>query len=484
MNDLSQSLEDHVIFCPKPDNYFQSGTRAELLTVKSLVLNLFPQKIGDYRILVNYNIALVGATYGTLEVDILLINKFGVFLLEVKDWSGVIEAYGDYWVKDQHKHRNPLLKINDKAKVLHSQLSDMLGGATINVKGAVVLAKGKENFISKVKIDKWKELYQKAVVGLESSDLIRLVNTPDSNGQELSNKLILEITENLYKRHQSIPQIIVDEKYMVIGDKPKYRTNLYEEYEAIDMNMPLTSIPDIAEPLNRVRIKVYRLDKMSKLDQSEIAMFRRSAEAVKLMGYHENIVYTQSFFPDRENPFKLYEITELLVGRRLDEILSSYRSKMSLKNQLQQYLIPLARALERAHNNNIVHRFLSPTSIFVNLHENIKLDEWNYARIQGAKTILVDNFLFKPNYMSAPEIKINPSFATPASDVFSLGALWFVLASLPMTEKEIDIKKISTLGLSPTAQMLLSKMLSQEIKNRPSNAGLVLFEMNKLMKQL
>src|SRR5947209_6049481 len=93
----SQSdMADHVTFCPQANRILDRGLEAEWRTAGYLYENLKEWKVGNYRILVNYNLPLRGAD--SREIDLVVINQFGVFLLEVKSWLGTIEAYDDNWI--------------------------------------------------------------------------------------------------------------------------------------------------------------------------------------------------------------------------------------------------------------------------------------------------------------------------------------------------------------------------------------------------
>src|SRR2546429_9858335 len=95
----NNNLQRHVIFCPKADRRFNDpGSEAEFRTIDYLATNLRVQDVGDYRMLVNYNLPMKGAD--SREIDLVLIDRFGVFLLEVKGWTGYIIASSDSWIVD------------------------------------------------------------------------------------------------------------------------------------------------------------------------------------------------------------------------------------------------------------------------------------------------------------------------------------------------------------------------------------------------
>src|SRR5437763_1217366 len=117
--------EHHVIFCTTAIHAVK-GTAAEQETVEYLLKHLDTNIVGDYRLLVNYNIMQQdqnGRMTNSLEVDVVVVNRLGVFLLEVKDWRGTIEGHDNVWVfKGRTERPNAWKSIDLKSRVVYSQL--------------------------------------------------------------------------------------------------------------------------------------------------------------------------------------------------------------------------------------------------------------------------------------------------------------------------------------------------------------------------
>src|SRR5438045_3708289 len=90
-----RNMENHVINCPQTNRILDRGVEGEIRTARYLYENLKAQLVGNYRVLVNYNFPRHGNN--ALEIDLLVITTFGIFLLEVKNWVGMIKAYDDAW---------------------------------------------------------------------------------------------------------------------------------------------------------------------------------------------------------------------------------------------------------------------------------------------------------------------------------------------------------------------------------------------------
>jgi serine/threonine protein kinase len=89
---------------------------------------------------------------------------------------------------------------------------------------------------------------------------------------------------------------------------------------------------------------------------------------------HENIV---TIFEVGEHEGLPYMVLEFLEGKTLSDVLDG---KPSLR-QFVELMIPVARALERAHEHGIVHRDLKPSNIFVTDRGQVKVLDFGVARL-------------------------------------------------------------------------------------------------------
>jgi len=89
---------------------------------------------------------------------------------------------------------------------------------------------------------------------------------------------------------------------------------------------------------------------------------------------HENIV---TIFEVGEHERLPYMVLEYLEGKTLTEVLET---KPSMR-QFCELMVPVARALERAHEHGIVHRDLKPSNIFVTARGQVKVLDFGVARL-------------------------------------------------------------------------------------------------------
>ncbi|RME05030.1 MAG: FHA domain-containing protein, partial [Planctomycetota bacterium] len=145
-------------------------------------------------------------------------------------------------------------------------------------------------------------------------------------------------------------------------------------------------------------------------------------------------------------------------------------------NTIQQ----LAQALLHLHNENLYHKELTPLSVFLTTHSNIKLMDVGLSpTLFGLKLPPSDaNFFAK---YASPEL-IRKKNLSPASDIYSLGILCFqLLAGIPPFQGKNPaeiLKKHLQLNPPPLATIqpelptpltqLVDKMLSKKPIERPT----------------
>jgi len=470
-------LADHVTFCPQSTRILDRGAEAEWKTASYLDSNLSEWSVGKYRILVNYNMP-VGTT--VREIDVVVINKFGIFLLEVKSWLGKVEAYDDQWVVQQTiKRDNPLEAVNAKARIFHSQMfgpqGRLQGFRAVSVAALVVLTEGLQHVTNR------SSAHPSAIVGLDQS-LLDAVRSTDllirrTHSQMLSNEEIEHIYHFIYGRHESGRAELIG-NYRILR-KLRYG-DLFEEYEAENVNVET----------QHVRVKRYKLQRLTAPQQlltQTVRHFKRDVEVVSALGSHPHIVMTMNFFPDEKRPDIYYEITELVDGKRLDEIIKDTHRALTLDEQLN-YLQPVCQALAHAHNHRqrgqkrpVYHRNVCPETVMVSRSGIVKLADFDFAKYPGSPTLilagapLIEKLYTPPELLaeSPPGGRSEGKETTAASDIYSLGMLWYVLASLPRhtlpencTYEDL-LANIEHLPLLQNARTLMQTMLACDTRARP-----------------
>ncbi len=163
-------------------------------------------------------------------------------------------------------------------------------------------------------------------------------------------------------------------------------------------------------------------------DQLVIERFSREAVAASALN-HPNIITVFEFVPASEHG--PYLVTEFIEGETLRRRLSERPSPETAISWCRQ----MAKALRAAHEGGIVHRDLKPDNIMIRSDGYVKLLDFGIARLTPKKVSAVEDpsvtvtvpgtLLGTPRYMSPEQVRGEPAGA--ASDVFSLGVVWFEL---------------------------------------------------------
>jgi serine/threonine protein kinase len=117
---------------------------------------------------------------------------------------------------------------------------------------------------------------------------------------------------------------------------------------------------------------------------------------------HENIV---TIFEVGEHDGLPYMVLEYLEGKTLSDIIDA---KPSMR-QFVELVVPVVRALERAHEHGIIHRDLKPSNIFVTERGQVKVLDFGVAR-------LLDRSVPEPHHAVDPDSTEDPE---DSSETFS-----------------------------------------------------------------
>ncbi len=135
---------------------------------------------------------------------------------------------------------------------------------------------------------------------------------------------------------------------------------------------------------------------------------------------HENIV---TIFEVGEHDGLPFMVLEYLEGKTLSQVLAG---KPGMR-EVVELIVPVARALERAHEHGIVHRDLKPSNIFVTERGQVKVLDFGVAFDATAARISTDSLVGTLPYMS-PE-QWGAGEVDAQSDIWALGILfWRALA--------------------------------------------------------
>jgi branched-chain amino acid transport system substrate-binding protein len=171
-----------------------------------------------------------------------------------------------------------------------------------------------------------------------------------------------------------------------------------------------------------VAIKVIRLDQFTPASlQSVLARFEREAKSLARLT-HPNIVHISDYGEQDNVP---YLVMDYLPGGTL-------KDRMGQPTRWQEackLLLPIAQALDYAHEQNLIHRDVKPSNILMTQKGQPMLTDFGIAKIldAGGQTLTATGVgIGTPEYM-APEQWTGKT--TAQSDIYSLGVVMYEMVT-------------------------------------------------------
>jgi serine/threonine protein kinase len=405
----------------------------------------------------------VPATPNALEVDLTLINGQGVFVIEVKDLYGPIRMYDDRWERqDGSEQPNPVAGIEHKARVVHGLLRrERIGWDRVNVAGLVVLAKN--NSIS----GDCRKVYLLDDALIDA--LAKGKGLVGRNKITLSPSTIKNVRKVLHDaRPPGQKQCVAG--YPVLGSRNRGH---YVDMEASD--------PEFEG--RRVRIKQYNLPEIKSRRQLEKArlMFKRDMAALLEAGRHPHLLIPYRFYRDPSSDHRYYLVIEWVDGQTLSERIRA--GPIPLPEQVS-ILKDVSEALIHCHSQHVIHRNLTPEAIYLTASGQVKVGDFDFARMSPVTHTLSSTGMLKIDTLYAsPEVVYNIHDVDERADVYSLGAVWYDMLIDLSSESPLERARIDETALPEQAKELLRAMLAEKRDGRPASVGKVRRALERILPQ-
>jgi len=156
--------------------------------------------------------------------------------------------------------------------------------------------------------------------------------------------------------------------------------------------------------------------------QDFVQRFQQEAHAVAALR-HPNIV---AIYDVGEQDGSHFLSLEFVDGGNFADLV---RERPLPARRAAGYLQIVAQAVEHAHQRGVLHRDLKPSNILLDVFDQPRVTDFGLAKLasQDAALTVSGQVLGSPNYMPPEQAAGKFAETTPASDVYSLGAILYEL---------------------------------------------------------
>ena len=162
----------------------------------------------------------------------------------------------------------------------------------------------------------------------------------------------------------------------------------------------------------------------------EVNRFRSEALAAASLN-HRNIV---GIYEVGEHQGQPYYSMPFVEGQNLAQLVDSREWRPSDGTEAARLMAKVAHAVQYAHDAGILHRDLKPGNILIDPEGEPCVTDFGLAkRLKGeTKLTVTGDVLGTPSFMAPEQARGRAGYSTPATDIYSLGAvLYYLLTGRP-----------------------------------------------------
>jgi serine/threonine protein kinase len=195
-----------------------------------------------------------------------------------------------------------------------------------------------------------------------------------------------------------------------------------------------------------VAIKVYSTVADDDPSRAKIArkMFFNEAHMVGMLK-HPNIL---PILDAGDEDGKYYVVMEHVQRARTLEAYCRPDNLLHVEDVVK-IIFKCAKALHYAHKRGVIHRDIKPSNIMLTNDNDVRIIDFGIAILRDSDMSKIEGIAGSPSYMSPEQVQGND--LTPASDLYSLGAVMYELLT----------------GFRPFRASSLSKLLNQIVYSTP-----------------
>lgn len=374
------------------------------------------------------------------EIDLAIIAPQCVFVVDIKNLAGHVEIY-DRWIPENREpFSSPLAKLRGHAKSISSLITNANKAQSHNLRNvhvqAVILFTSLHTTFTDHhgRDEMW-------ITYLDNRGLEFFQSSHDFADHRLKDIRNYASTIENAIRGKSQPKSVLNYYRDWILDEKLGGGDRFEEYRAKHKDIPAQF----------ARLRIYQADPYPDPDDPdpEKQRIRTTFSALRQIK-HPNIQGVSEFF-ETENGDRFVLVLEDIEGRSLYQAspLLSITQKFDILNQV-------LGAMDYAHQHDIIHRNLSADCILVTHNRSQAIiTSFEYARNRDRTHTIAHEIIDSIDYSyQPPECQQDPAKASIASDLFSIGAIFYYV----FTGRKLLIDKLISQGKSQWLNELPSQL--------------------------
>lgn len=241
--------------------------------------------------------------------------------------------------------------------------------------------------------------------------------------------------------------------------------------------------------LNNMTVAIKILKDDVATDEIVVKRFKNESKAEGMLK-HNNIVAVHNV--SVKGRIK-YMVMEFLYGLTLKSYLTAKREPLRFE-EVVSYTAQILRALSEAHRNGIIHRDIKPQNIMLLENGRIKVMDFGIAKLPDAETITVTDKAVGTVYYMSPEQAHGKKNIDTRSDIYSLGAMMYELATgqvpfkgetpIAVLFKHMQEEVVPPRQINPSIPVGLEQIILCAMSKDPANRFQTADEMLGYIKRL
>ena len=347
------------------------------------------------------------------EYDIAVLTPHALYHVEVKGYHGEIRGNPMQWTfENGGVFPSPIPLANKKTKILAGKLkqySHRLDG--VFVETLILLTE------------------DGARARLKDDQAGRVVHLREAIDRLTDPKYLPVSTGNV----AALQNMVCEALFTTRPTKKVQQIGLYDIVEKLDQDDRFTVFLARhrfiqTQPL--IVLKVYHLDVYATAEDKQycIQEIFHSQNAMRLLGQHPNLVRFGDMFSWNDDSF-VEPVGYTKGGQLLEWMLDKHAERTLTWEEKTQIIKGVSAGLAHAHKHGVIHRDIRPRNIVVNPGGVVRLANFDLAFIPNAPNLSIARSVrehFDKRYV-APAVWENPSDVVPASDIYSLGLVFYQL---------------------------------------------------------